>query len=321
MTPPADHPRSANNALPRPPRARRRAACAFALLLFLLAVCEWLAAAAAYRTTLTADDWSSAREQLAALSPDDPVFLADPWLSPRARLELPRLRAWDSLAPPDLYGLPRFHVLSRRGDDPWTPELRREWGPAPLPPVTDRRALSPGLTLTTLTPTNPPRLLEDWLHADRRLQVHDRHGPCRRRGDAWRCKSGELLLTTVEIDYRPRRALCLDLDDDAHLRISLKNAQLGDHLRGHLGFSDFNARIRSDSPIRLTLRIDGADHPSLLFTDAQGWTASLFTARTKPGRHDVELELEPATTGTHGPTGYRQTPRHRACLELRAFAS
>jgi hypothetical protein len=99
MTPPADHPRS-SSAISAPPRARRRAACAFALLLFLLAVCEWLAAAAAYRTTLTPDDWSSAREQLAALSPDDPVFLADPWLSPRARLELPRLRAWDSLAPP-----------------------------------------------------------------------------------------------------------------------------------------------------------------------------------------------------------------------------
>lgn len=284
-------------------------------LLALVAAAEWVAAAAAYRTSIPPSLWADLRARTAALPPGEPLFLADAWLGPRARHELPALRGWASVAPPDLHGLRRFHVLAEGA--PWTRDLLGDLGDAPPPPVAAALDLGP-LTLHTFEVADAPTLTDSWIDAGARLDVRDPEGRCRRRGDAWACKRGQVRLTTAEIGYRPRRGLCLDLDDGASVTLTL-DAELGDHLRGHVGFADFNARLRSDAPLLLTLRIDGRPLPSLVVTDTQGWRA--FEAPTEPGRHEVELELRPATTGTWADAGYRPQPRHLACLELRAFRS
>ena len=281
----------------------RRATLALALLL-AVAAAEWVAAAFAYRDALRPEHWAALRARAAA--PPAPRPHPPPH---------PALRAWASVAPPDLHALPRFHVLA--WGDPWTPDLRDDWGPRPRPRALAREPFGP-LTLHTFEHPEAERLLDAWVDAAPRLQVRDPRGPCRPRpGGAWACARGEVRLTVAEIAYRPRRALCLDLDD-APITLTL-DADLGDHLRGHLGFADFNARLRSDAPLLLTLRVDGRPLPSLVLTDAQGWAA--FTAPTEPGRRRVEVELRPAVPGTWGDAGYRPTPRLRPCLELRALAA
>ncbi len=293
----------------------RRAARVVLGLLALVAAAEWAAAAAAYRTSIPPSLWADLRARTAALPDGEPLLLADAWLGPRARHELPALRGWASVAPPDLHGLRRFHVLAER--DPWTRELRDDLGDASFPTATATLDLG-ALALHTFEVADAPTLTESWIDAAPRLEVRDPEGRCRRSADAWACKRGQVRLTTAEIGYRPRRGLCLDLDDGAPVTLTL-DADLGDHLRGHLGFADFNARLRSDAPLLLTLRVDGRPLPSLVVTDTQGWRA--FEAPTEPGRHRVEVELRPVTTGTWGDAGYRPQPRHLACLELRAFRS
>ena len=108
------------------------------------------------------------------------------------------------------------------------------------------------------------------------------------------------------------------LDDGATLEITHPRAQLGAQLRGHLGFSDFNARLRNDAPALLEMFIDDALAARWTLSDSQGWAA--FAAPTSPGTHAVRLRLTPLLGGTWTEQGYAANPRRTACLELRALA-
>ena len=94
-------------------------------------------------------------------------------------------------------------------------------------------------------------------------------------------------------------------------------APLGTTLRGHLGFADFNSRLRNDAPALLELHIDDTLAGRWTLTDNQGWAA--FAARTAPGLHTVRVRLTPLLSGTWTPDGYTQQPARTACLELRAL--
>ena len=126
-----------------------------------------------------------------------------------------------------------------------------------------------------------------------------------------------LSLSPIELGDHPEPVLAIDLDDGATLEIS-RRAELGTTLRGHLGFADFNARLRNDAPALLELFVDDAPAGRFTPTDNQGWLA--FAVTTTPGPHTVRVRLTPLLGGTWTEQGYTVQTRRSACLELRALA-
>jgi hypothetical protein len=297
-----------------------RHASAALLVLAAVAGLEWVCAARAYRAQLGPEAWTRAAEALAELPQHEPVFLGTPWLGPSARQHLSALRPWSSIAPPDLHGLPRFHVLglaSASHSGAWSSELAADLGELPAPQLLGADDLGP-LRLYHYEQPTAGTLLTDWLAAPNSLQLRDDRGPCRLSSGTWSCKQGRVTLDTLEIDYRPRRCLAIDLDDGRTLEISRPDTQLGAVLRGHLGFADFNARLRNDAPALLELLVDDLPVGRWTLTDSQGWAA--FAAPTTPGTHDVRLRLTTLLGGTWTEHGYDSQPRRSACLELRALS-
>ncbi len=297
-----------------------RQASAALLVLAVVAVVEWVCAARAYRAELDPAAWARAAEALAALPPGEPTLLGTPWLDPSARQHLPALRSWSSLAPPDLYGLPRFHVLglaSAKRSGAWSSELEHDLGELPAPRLLGTDELGP-LRLYHYEQPAAAELVSDWLAEPTSLQLRDDRGACRLSSGTWSCKQARVSLQTLEINYRPRRCLAIDLDDNRTLEISRPRTRLGTVLRGHLGFADFNARLRNDAPALLELLVDDTIIGRWTLTDNQGWAA--FAAPTTPGTHDVRLRLTTLLGGTWTEQGYSPQPRRSACLELRALS-
>lgn len=296
-------------------RGRARARALLGLIL-ALAAAEWIAAARAYRTTLPAAAW---RELDAHLAASDPglLVLADPWLGPRARRELAALADPRAIAPPDLDGVARLTILGREGaGDPWTAALREAWGPRPLPRAAAVEAVGP-FVLHRFDLDGASRVTFD-LVALAGVEARDLRGRCTPGDGVLRCKSGEIRRAFAEVAYSPRRCLRFDLEDGAQATLTAADVALGERLRGHLGFDDFNARLRSDGPVLLQIAVDGEPLADLTFTDRQGWAA--FEVPTPPGRHTLTVTLLPALAGTWGDRGYQARPAHAACLELRALA-
>ena len=305
---------------PSPSRAQSPRIARIALaLLALIAATEWLFAARAYRAQLTPAVWQQAARALAALPSDEPIYLGTAWLGPSARQHLPPLRGDASFAPPDLHGVPRFHVLGSAGSPHaggWSDDLQADLGELPPPIALGLDDLGP-LQIHHYQQPAAGTLLTDWLAPPAALQLRDDHGPCRLTAGAWTCKHGRVAIRTLEVAYRPRRCLAVDLDDGVTLELLYPRAQLGDQLRGHLGFADFNARLRSDAPALLELFIDDLLAGRWTLSDSQGWLP--FAAPTAPGIHAVRLRLTPLLGGTWTEQGYAPTPRRTACLELRAL--
>jgi len=281
--------------------------------LALVAAIEWLAAAFAYRSTLSPAAWQQAAAALETIK--DPVLLGTPWLGPLARQHLPTLTA--AAFPPDLHGLPRFHVLGHAGSPrsgAWSSELTDDLGELPPPVLTGTTDLGP-LVLHHYEQPAAATLVTDLLAAP--LQLRDGRAACRLSSGTWTCKHGTAQIRVVEVAYRPRRCLAITLDDDATLEIS-HTTPLGTVLRGHLGFADFNSRLRNDAPALLELFIDDALAGRWTLTDNQGWAP--FAAATTPGDHKLRVRLTPLLSGTWTPEGYTPQPPRIACLELRALA-
>ncbi len=280
-----------------------------------VAVLEWGAAAAVYRPAIAPEDWAATAQLLDTLPPEDPVRLGTPWLGPRARMHLPRLARWDSVAPADLRGAPSFHVLGLDGDR-WSDPLQHDLEDLPAPTLVQTRPLG-GLTLYSYALPQAGRPLADLVTDAATLEVDSDAGACRGRAP-WTCPDGRVSVATIEVDYRPRRCLKLEVEDGATVRLRYPQMPTGTAVHGHVGFHDFNARLRSDAPGRVRLRVDGQTIAQWLVSDTQGWWP--FAAATTPGVHDVELELTAAVRGTWQRAGYQSNRSHAPCVELRSLA-
>ena len=283
--------------------------------LALVAALEWISAAFAYRSTLSPAAWERAATEISGL--DAPVLLGTAWLSPLARQHIPAFTTPTSLAPPDLHGLPRFHVLGHAGSPrqgAWSPELRDDLGELPPPILTGATDLGPLVLHHYEQPATAP-VVADILAPP--FQLRDDRGPCRLSSGTWTCKQGTAAFRLVEVAYRPRHCLVIQLEDGATLELTTTTT-LGTSLRGHLGFADFNSRLRNDAPALLELHVDDAPAGRWTLTDNQGWAA--FAAPTAPGRHTVRVRLTPLLSGSWTPEGYVPQPPRLACLELRALA-
>lgn len=290
------------------PATRRRAAVVLGVI-GLVAALEWFAAARAYRSLLTDADWDAAAAALAALPADEPVVLADAWLGPLARARLPALQR--SLGRPDLHGVPRFHVLAL--GQPLTADLRADLAGLDLEPL-GRDDLG-ALALHHYHSQSSGHVLWDILDQPA-LTPADRAGPCRKAQRSWTCKHGRVAVRHAEIGYRPRRCLTVDMADGEALELRGR-VELGHRLRGHLGFSDFNGRLRNDAPAVVEIAVDGAPRARWLLSDSQGWAA--FELATTPGPAELTVRVTSLLAGTFTPGGYDPEARRIPCLDLRAL--
>ena len=97
------------------------------------------------------------------------------------------------------------------------------------------------------------------------------------------------------------------------------DAELGTSLRGHVGFGDYNARLRDDAPADLRVRIDGEEQLRITVSDMEGWRP--FAIATTPARADVELEITAGLSGTWQRTTYGVTVMRTICLEARTIGA
>jgi hypothetical protein len=280
-----------------------------------VAIAEWIASAVVYRPALEPRDWEAAASALAELPADEPVWLGTPWLGPRARLHMPRLARWDAVAPPDLRDAPRFHVLGL-GGDAWAPTLAADNEDMPAPILVETRSLG-ALALHAYEQPAAGVRVASFVDEPGALRVETDRGGCKGSRGSWRCDEGRVELTAIEVDHRPRRCLQLELSDGAAVRLRQPAMATGNVLRGHVGVHGFNARLRSDAPVRVRVSIDGQRVAQWLVTDAQGWWP--FAVRTEPGTHAVELEVSSAVRGTWQRGGYEAGQTHAPCVELRSL--
>jgi len=279
-----------------------------------IACIEWAAALWSYRTRIEASDWEHMRDAVEELPANEPVLLATSWLGPRARMHIPALREWPSTAPADLRGLQRFHVIGLGGDQ-WSDELQsdlEDLGSPTLESTDDLGALS----IHHFRASERSEVLETLIASGGELRV-ETEAPCKGGPETWRCEEGTVELRYAEIDYRPRRCYAVDVLDGTLVRLSLRGATTGEVLRGHVGFDDFNSRLRSDAPLDVAIRIDRLMVARWTVTDEQGWWP--FAVRTEPGTHEVSVELRPSLSGTWQRSGYSTQRRHVPCVELRTL--
>lgn len=293
---------------------RRRLARVTLAGLGLVAAIELVAAASAYRTTVRSEHWEAARIALEASVSGEPVFLATDWLGPRARMALPPLAAPASAARPDLRGSPRYAVLGLHSA--WSDALEHDLEDLPAPERIEETAFGP-LVLTRYAQPGAGERLADLLAETARLQVFVDGTRCKGQSRMWRCNLGRAYPVTAEIDYRPRRCIAVEADDGVPVRIEWPQATTGDVVRGHVGFHDFNRRLRSDAPAELTVFVDGKPRARVLATDQEGWRP--FAVRTSPGVHDLAVEVVVAARGTWDRRGYDAGAAHAPCVELRTL--
>jgi len=279
-----------------------------------VALVEWVAAARAYTNSVGADDWTAFGQRVDSLPPDEPVVFADDWLAPRARMASSPLARLEAAALPDLREPTRIHVLGWRG---------RAWSDALQADLEDRPAPHPestlefgDLTLTTYAWPDaavPTASMVDDLMA---LSVESDGGRCRGKR-TFKCAEGRVVPRVVEVDYRARRCLEIDVSDGATVRVLYRDMPLGTVLRGHVGWGDFNHRLRSDAPANIELSIDGHVHARWLASDTQGWRP--LAVATTPGTANVEVAITPALQRTWSRDGYGARAPHPVCFELRAL--
>jgi hypothetical protein len=281
-------------------------------LLCALALVESIAAFLAYRERVEVDDWQ-ALEQLLAEHEGEPVIVASEWLGPSARMHMTRTRSWDSVAFPDLRGFERFWLLTHAEERPWRGPLRAELEELPRPELLAiHRVGELALHEYQQQVGTPTFSLLDSIG-----EVSTSRGRCSGESGSFRCKEGRVGVRLLEVDYRVRRCLALELEDGVMATVELGEVELGDRIYGHVGFGDFNARLRADPSARLELRINDVIAGRWVFTDDQGWAA--FALVTAPGRHELELRVGTTVGGTWQHDGHQSSPTDTLCVELRGF--
>lgn len=294
--------------------ARRRPAWSRLALLGIvgLASIESIAAALAARDPGIVA-WPKIAAAIEARDDADPVFVAQDWLGPVARMHVPEIAYLPSVARPDLHAVGRFHVIGWADDG--DAMIARDLEGLPAPTLEATKTFGP-LVWTTYAAPAAGTLVEDLTAESSTMHVITDAGNCRGRG-SFRCNEGTVEPRIAEIDYRPRKCLGLEVQDGTTVRLVWPSARLGDTLRGHVGLSDYNARLRNDAPVRVVVRVGGTEMLRATVTDLQGWWP--LVVPTTPGVASVEIEVTAGLSGTFGAQQYDPAPTRITCLEIRTI--
>lgn len=275
-----------------------------------LACLELVLGGLSYRDAITEADWDALAESVAD-EDTDATRLATTWLGPRARMEVPSLAASASAAAPDLHGLETLTVVGL--GESWSDALDQELEGQRRPSRLSVQSIGP-FELAHYRFDNAPSTLRSWVEDPPSLSTPQ--GNCRHKGSSWACKEGSVRVAFAEVDYTPRRCFQFALSDNTPLTFE-DTLPLGTTLRGHVGVTDFNSRLRSDAPIRVRTFIDDVAVGNFAVTDAQGWRP--FSVKTEPGEHNVRIELTDTVRGTWGREGHNPGGRRKVCFELRVL--
>jgi hypothetical protein len=279
--------------------------------LAMLGGLELLVSAFAYRDAIDDADWDALAAHLEE-DESDAIRLATGWLGPRARMEVAALATPRSAAGPDLHGIETLTVVGL--GDAWSEALDRELEGERRPGRVSLDDVGP-FTVARYRFSHAPKTLRDWTEQPPSLSTPQ--GTCRTKGRGWTCKEGNVSIAFAEVDLVPRRCFTVALSDSTPLSFEADGMQLGTVLRGHVGVTDFNGRLRSDAPIRMQAWIDEVLVGSITATDAQGWRP--FVVHTTPGEHDVRIVLTDTVRGTWGREGHDPRGSRLVCFELRAL--
>lgn len=304
--------------------ASRHAWLALFSVLIALAGVEFMRGTVAANARVDAHDWDAIASQL---EPNRPLIVGTEWLGPEARMRLEAASDSRALGRPDLRGVRAFDVLWYASDAPsgpgrWAREL------APFSRAIRTGQVRAGDLVVERWEVERPETIVDALGRDAPLQVTVDEGERRAcRGDlrdGFRCarklrKTGPIARRFAEVDFQPRR--CVSIPVDAIGTPVLRRAAFrrGARLVGHLGFEDFNARLRNDGPVTMVLKLEGVEVARHTFTSGDGWAA--FELPTDPGEGALSVSLV-ATGGGRwraGPPARAGRQDRRICLELRAL--
>lgn len=286
--------------------------------LLALALLEGLRSVNLHRGSSSTEDF----EALAAKLEQDtrPVIAHRPWFAPLLKARLPAAARSDSWAAPDRAGWPEYWTIAHRSD----PEHLEENPTAQavenitFGALVARRWKNPqaNKVIASLNPSLPaPKSLRAQQN-DQACKVYTRDGLKIRCPDQSRMEWG-----LAEIDYRPRQCLAFTTNTLApvELLLELPYPKRGGELRLRAGFSDFNARLRSDAALQVRLRHGKETWLDRPVSDAQGWA---LWQRPLPPSSDakksfqLELRLQLSAAQTSTPSFWRAiTP----CIDLRVL--
>ncbi len=293
----------------------RVARWALAAVLALAAV-EFGVSLFVHRPRLSAEVWDDVAGSLADLPGDVPVLAADPFLGPHLRAHVPAAARPSSVGLADLHGVARLVVVGM--GRAWSPAIERLLEGRPAPRVETTAEVGP-LRVTHYRFDDGARTRFDLAGAEAPT-VTAGGARCRRRRRGFDCGVyGKVEPAFAEVDFEPRRCLALRVPDAT--TVTIEADVPGTRLRGHLGFTDFNARLRSDAAVTLWIEVDGVAHRAVTVTDAQGFRPFEVPLPGGPDRPTrVRIEVHVPLSGTFEPDGRVQpAPAHVPCLEVRGI--
>lgn len=226
-------------------------------------------------------------------SDETPVLAHRFWLGPQLRRWFTQAARPEHFAAASWEHWPEFWTLAHRSDPPTLPQL---------PDAQLVATIEHGNLVARRWHNPKAQSVIASLSGDQgqpfKLRAEVQEGPCRVQTNETlrlRCPDqSSLRLEQAEIDYRPRR--CLAYRSFAlgplTLEFEIPWPKTGAEISGHLGFSDFNARLRSDAAVQLTIYQNDTRLLDRPFSDAQGWAPfSVSIPPPKEGQDTLTLRL------------------------------
>lgn len=235
----------------------------------LLSLCVWESGKSLMLTRSRVDpaDVKAMRNILQHV--ESPVLAHRAWLEPSLRSWFPRATNPKAFAGPAPQELAQFWSIGHRSD------------PKPLAFASDaqlEQTVTHGaLVARRWVQPKAPTTLADLTQNITDIQAHVQQGICKKISRSplkLRCPDQSSLTWEIsEIDYKARSCLSYRPSQLGPLTLSFKLAtdQPPQRVVGHVGFSDFNARLRSDAALQVSLRVDKHELVHQPFSDAQGW--------------------------------------------------
>ena len=296
------------------PRGRR---WALAAVLGLAAV-ELAVGLFVHRPRLDGEAFGALAGALADLPAGTVVLPAEDFLAPHLRAHVPAAAAPDVVGIADLRGVEDLYVVGLVRT--WSEGLDALLAGRPRPEAQETLRAGP-LRIVRYRFARPERVVVRWTDPDA-VRVSANGHPCRRVGARFDCGvAGRVEPRIVEIDFAPRRCLALAVADGT--RVAVEAEVRADLLRGHVGFADFNGRLRSDAPVRVSVAVAGENRGTFVATDAEGFRPfEIPLERDDPGTAvSVAIRVDVPAAGTFDADGrYVASPPHLACLEARGIA-
>ncbi len=281
-------------------------------LVCTLGVAETLATWRMTQAHVAPADWQAAQTELTKLDATWPIWVAPDFLGDVARTYVPALGARATVGLPDVRDVATFAVLSLADSDPLATHA---WAGVAGLRVRTARALG-SLVLTVYDQPAASVRVADAGSTTWTVTMNGERCRPGQGGVVARCAKGQVIDRLIEVNFVPRRCLALTVEDNARVTLAADAYAYGDMLDIWVGSGDFNARLRNDAPVRVTLHTPSDDAHTFVVTDEQGWMHVEQQTGREPGPLSLDIAL--AEQGTWQGTAYNPTVRRTTCVWVRS---